>query len=122
MTPLADGLRKTLAEEFSTIYCFNLRGNQRTAGDLSRREGGKVFGAGSRSTVAILILVKNPVVTGASHIYYHDIGDYLSREEKLAIVDGSCLDGIDWQIVTPNLRWRLGKSAQQAIWFLHAGR
>jgi len=98
----ADGLRKTLAEEFSTIYCFNLRGNQRTAGDLSRREGGKVFGAGSRSTVAILILVKNPVVTGASHIYYHDIGDYLSREEKLAIVDGSSLDGIDWQIVTPN--------------------
>ncbi|MDR1151303.1 MAG: DEAD/DEAH box helicase family protein, partial [Bifidobacteriaceae bacterium] len=48
----ADGLRQTLVAEFSAIYVYNLRGNQRTAGELSRREGGKVFGSGSRSTVA----------------------------------------------------------------------
>ena len=56
----ADGMRKTLAEEFTHIYVFNLRGNQRTAGEQSRREGGKVFGAGSRRTVAITVLVKHP--------------------------------------------------------------
>ena len=60
----ADGMRKTLAEEFSSIYVLNLRGNQRTAGEQSRREGGKVFGGGSRATVAITVLVKNPDRTG----------------------------------------------------------
>ncbi|MFM6154224.1 MAG: DNA methyltransferase, partial [Sphaerospermopsis kisseleviana] len=38
----ADGLRKSLADEFTSIYCFNLRGNQRTSGELSRKEGGKI--------------------------------------------------------------------------------
>ena len=56
----ADGMRKTLAEEFSSIYVLNLRGNQRTAGEQSRKEGGKVFGGGSRATVAITLLVREP--------------------------------------------------------------
>ena len=34
----ADGLRKCLADEFSSIYVFPLRGNQRTSGELSRKE------------------------------------------------------------------------------------
>jgi predicted helicase len=79
----ADGMRKTLAEEFSSIYVYNLRGNQRTAGEQSRKEGGKVFGGGSRATVAITVLVKNPAANGTATIRYADIGDYLSREAKL---------------------------------------
>jgi predicted helicase len=63
-----DGLRLTLADEFTSIYVFNLRGNQRTAGELSRREGGKIFGTGSRNTVAITLLVKNPARTGPAMI------------------------------------------------------
>jgi predicted helicase len=47
-----------LEEEFSAIYVFNLRGNQRTSGELSRKEGGKIFGSGSRTPIAITILVK----------------------------------------------------------------
>ena len=54
-----DGFRKTIVEEFDSIYCYNLRGNQRTSGELSRKEGGKLFGSGSRAGVAILILVKH---------------------------------------------------------------
>jgi len=77
-----DGMRKFLVDEFSSIYVLNLRGNQRTQGERSRQEGGKVFGAGSRAPVAITLLVKNPERTGCT-IRYHDIGDYLSREEKL---------------------------------------
>lgn len=79
----ADGLRKCLAEEFSNIYVFHLRGNQRTSGELSRKEGGKIFGSGSRAPIAISILVKNPDAKQHGQIYFHDIGDYLSREEKL---------------------------------------
>ena len=75
-----DGMRKCLEEEFSAIYVFNLRGNQRTSGELSRREGGKIFGSGSRTPIAITVLLKNPAHTGKALIQYHDIGDYLSRD------------------------------------------
>ncbi|MCI5129604.1 MAG: helicase, partial [Candidatus Electrothrix sp. AUS3] len=39
----ADGFRECLEKEFSAVYLFNLRGNQRTSGELSRKEGGKIF-------------------------------------------------------------------------------
>jgi len=98
----ADGLRKTLVEEFSTLYCFNLRGNTRTSGEQARKEGGQIFGSGSRATIAILLAVKNPSATGSCRIYYRDIGDYLTTLEKLATIDASSLDTIDWQTITPN--------------------
>jgi len=53
-----DGFRHCLEEEFSSIYVFNLRGNQRTSGELSRKEGGKIFGSGSRTPISITLLVK----------------------------------------------------------------
>lgn len=53
-----DGFRKQLEKDFDKIYVFNLRGNQRTSGELSRKEGGKIFGSGSRTPIAITILVK----------------------------------------------------------------
>ncbi len=129
-----DGLRKCLADEFTSIYIFNLRGNQRTSGETSRMEGGKIFDSGSRATIAITLLVKNPdranphpnplpkgegagtlepsLLTATdllepspfgrgqgegsltqgegakptAEIYYHDIGDYLDRKEKLQII------------------------------------
>lgn len=79
----ADGLRKTLADEFSAIYIYNLRGNARTAGEQRRKEGGTVFDTGSRATVAITLLVRDTTVAGPATIYYADIGDYLTREQKL---------------------------------------
>lgn len=99
----ADGFRKALADEFSAIWCLNLRGNQRTQGEISRREGGKIFGSGSRTPVAVTLLIKNPDHTGPALIRYHDIGDFLSREEKLAKVAAFAdLAGVDWQPITPN--------------------
>ena len=80
----SSGFRKCLEDEFSTLYVFNLRGNQRTSGDLSRREGGKIFGSGSRTPIAITILVKKPQKGDEkAKIFYYDIGDYLTREDKL---------------------------------------
>jgi predicted helicase len=83
-----DGFRKSLEREFTSIYVFNLRGNQRTSGELSRKEGGKLFGSGSRTPIAITLLVKNPdVKVSRATIHYHDIGDYLDRETKLNVID-----------------------------------
>ena len=102
-----DGLRKCLADEFSSIYLFHLRGNQRTSGELSRKEGGKIFGSGSRAPIAISFLVKNPQTRNHGKIYFHDIGDYLSREEKLEKISAyTSIGGIKaaggWKIIVPN--------------------
>lgn len=100
-----DGFRKCLEDEFSAVYVFNLRGNQRTSGETSRREGGKIFGSGSRTPIAITVLVKKPGHQGKAFIKYHDIGDYLSREEKLAIIaqKRSILDSnMEWTQLHPN--------------------
>jgi len=100
----ADGLRKCLADEFSDIYVFHLRGNQRTSGETSRKEGGKIFGSGSRAPIAVSLLVKNPNTAEHGRIYFHDIGDYLSREEKLEKIEQfTSVAGItDWQTITPD--------------------
>ena len=102
-----EGFRKSIEKEFSKIYVLNLRGNQYTVGELSRREGGKIFGSGSRTPISITILVKKPnqAQDTKAAIYYHDIGDYLSREQKLALVrkfksvDSKALK---WQLIHPN--------------------
>ena len=63
-----------------------------------------MFDSGSRATVAITLLVKQPgpVPAGGGTISYHDIGDYLSRDEKLAAVAAASIDGLPWQRITPN--------------------
>jgi len=103
----ADGLRKCLVQEFSSVYVFNLRGNQRTQGELSRKEGGKIFGSGSRSPIAINILIKNPSAMEHGKIFYHDIGDYLDRETKLKLIEqygsiAGMLAAAKWQQIQPD--------------------
>jgi len=103
----ADGLRKCLEQEFSDIYIFHLRGNQRTAGEQSRKEGGKIFGSGSRAPIAISILVKNSNSIKKGNIHFGDIGDYLSREEKLEKISSlSSIEGISningWETIQPD--------------------
>lgn len=77
------GFRKAIESEFYKIYVFNLRGNQRTSGELSRKEGGKIFDSGSRAAITITLLIKKADYSGKATIYYKDIGDYLSRIQKL---------------------------------------
>ena len=99
------GIRACLAEEFNSIYVLHLRGNARTSGDLRRSEGGNVFGGGSRAPVAIMILVKNPNAThDVCKIQYRDIGDYLTRDEKLEALQGAVsIKGFsDWQAIAPD--------------------
>ena len=99
----ADGMRKCLQQDFTSIYVFHLRGNQRTSGETSRKEGGKIFGQGSRTPIAITFFVKNPHAKKQGQIYFHDIGDYLNRDEKLKIIkDFQSIKGINWQTIIPD--------------------
>ena len=99
------GVRACLAEEFSSIHVLHLRGNARTSGERRRAEGGNVFGGGSRAPVAVMILVKNPKATHEGYkIQYGDIGNYLTREQKLeALQEAASVKGFsDWQAITPD--------------------
>lgn len=99
----ADGVRLTWADEFDDIFVFNLRGNQRTQGELSRKEGGKVFGSGSRTGVAITLLVKSSNSSEPARVHYCDIGDYLTREEKLQrLVDDESIERTTFAEIAPN--------------------
>lgn len=101
-----DGFRKSIEDEFTSIYVFNTRGNARTSGELRRKEAGNVFGGGSRTPISITLLVKKPRSKSAKgKIYYRDIGDYLKREEKLEIIKklGSVAsDSMKWITLQPN--------------------
>ncbi len=97
----SNGFRRCLADEFNSVYVFNLKGNQNTSD--WRREGGKVFDAGAKIGVAITMLVKNPDSSEHGVIHYHDIGDSLPREEKLSIIRKFAIDGsIEWDEIDPD--------------------
>lgn len=98
----ADGIRKTLTQDFDHLYVYNLRGNSRTAGDLAKREGGNVFNV--RVGAAIFLGVKDPAHTGDCVLHYRDIGDYLTRDDKMALLEGSDLVTMDWDTITPNIK------------------
>lgn len=105
------GFRKTLEKEFTSIHVFNLRGNARTSGELRRQEGDGIFGVGSRTPISITILVKNPEKrTDKAEIFYHDIGDYLKREEKLEIISKFRT------ISTPDMEWKKLQPNEHGDW------
>ena len=101
----ADGLRKTLANEFNKLYIFNLRGNANSSGEFRRKEKGNVFGEGSKTPVVISILIKNSSIKKDNEIFYHDIGDYLSKTQKLKIISKfKSIKNIPWVKITPSER------------------
>ena len=106
-----NGMRKCLEREFSTIYVFNLRGAIRARSkDLAKKEGQNIFDI--MTGVAITILVKKPKASDeAARIYYHDIGDYLSREEKLRIIRNM------GDISNPLMQWASITPDQHGDWF-----
>ena len=62
-----------------------------------------MFGEGTRTPVAVSLLVKNPAEQGKGQLFYHDIGDYLSKEEKLKIVsEFASIGSIPWRTLKPN--------------------
>ena len=97
------GFRRSLLNEFTSVYVFNLRGNQRTSGELSKKEGGKIFGSGSRAPIAITCLVKNANKQPDGFVHYYDIGEYLTREQKLSIINEKhTINNIEWSHTVPD--------------------
>ena len=113
LLPTVHGLMETLIQacehvwqrssvQFMFCTCAEIKNIQ---GERRRAEGGKVFGGGSRAPVAITILVKNPNATHEGcKIQYRDIGDYLTREEKLETLhEKESISGFtDWETITPD--------------------
>ena len=102
-----DGVRLTLQDEFSQIFVYDMKGNARTSGERRRREGGNVFESGSRTGVAITILVKDPTHSGTAEIFYAEAEDYATRQEKLdQITNYGSIEGISgtdaFRTITPN--------------------
>ncbi|GAA7454827.1 DEAD/DEAH box helicase family protein [Helicobacter pylori] len=98
----ADGFRKCVAQEFSRLYVLNLRGNQRTSGEVSKKEGGKIFDSGSRATVAVIFFVKDKDAPNHT-IFYYEVEDYLKREAKLHLLANfENLESVPFKEITPN--------------------
>lgn len=98
----ADGFRKCVAQEFAHLYALNLRGNQRTSGEVSKKEGGKIFDSGSRATIAIIFFVKDKDAPNHT-IFYYEVEDYLKREAKLNLLAGfENLESVPFKEITPN--------------------
>ena len=115
----ADGIRKCLADEYSNLFVFDLRGdiNKSRAGELG--EGGNIFDV--KVPVAITIFVKNPHAKSHGNIYYHDIGDNLTKKQKLDIIRRfKSIQGIKTQTVpsTPNgqVAWQKIKPDEYNDW------
>ncbi|MFP5992111.1 type ISP restriction/modification enzyme [Helicobacter pylori] len=98
----ADGFRKCVVQEFAHLYVLNLRGNQRTSGEVSKKEGGKIFDSGSRATVAIVFFVKDKDAPNHT-IFYYEVDDYLKREAKLHLfANFENLESVPFKEITPN--------------------
>ena len=71
------GIRASLYEEFTDVWCFDLRGNGRITGDGRSifEYPGKSTG-GTRTPVAIIILIKNPKKKDCKINYYAIGGEF----------------------------------------------
>ena len=86
----ADGMRKSLSNEFSKILIIDLKGNVRNSilnkGDKS--EGENIFGQGSMTGVSINIFIKNEkLLKEKAEIFYYNLGDNLEKKQKLAKIN-----------------------------------
>ncbi len=81
------GFRKTLEREFSKIYVFNLRGDATTQGELRRREGDGVFADGSRTGIAVTVLIYRKNYKGNAKVYYAKASDYMKLKEKFELLE-----------------------------------
>ncbi|MGV3733052.1 MAG: DEAD/DEAH box helicase [Microcella sp.] len=97
-----DGLRKSLTDEFTKVYVYNLRGNALGSGERRKKEAGNVFGSGSRASVAILILVKHGT-DSTDNVSYFQVADFMTAREKLEQLEEQRSHmGVPWTQISPN--------------------
>ena len=99
-SPTATGIRKCFYEDFNYLYIINLRGSVRgRSGDDAKREGQNVFNI--LTGVSICLLIKDG--SEKHELRYFDIGDYLTRQQKLEKIDSlKSINNVEWSIITPD--------------------
>ncbi len=93
-----DGFRKCLKDEFNEIHIIDLKGDVR-ANDP--KQGGNVFDI--MTGVAISFLIRNKEREGCK-IYYYNVGDYLSKQEKLDMLTDNELKNLTQQKISPDAK------------------
>ena len=88
------------------VHVFNLRGTSGRAATVSRQEGGKIFGSGARTPVAITLLVKNPAKKPAGARFVITTSATISTGGKASNHQASRVSGIEtakkWTTLAPN--------------------
>ncbi|MCG7233568.1 DEAD/DEAH box helicase [Corynebacterium sp. ACRQM] len=109
------GVRLSLAEDFTDLYVFNLRGNSLVAGKQAKREGGNVFDI--RVGVSIALGIKDESKK-AFDLYYAELPDYSSKDEKLSTINNASIDNLMWRTIKPNGKgdWLSQRSEEFETW------
>lgn len=96
----ATGIRKCFYQDFNYLYIINLRGSVRgRSGDDAKREGQSIFNI--LTGVSICLLIKDG--SEKHELRYFDIGDYLTRREKLEKIKSlKSINNVEWAIVNPD--------------------
>ncbi len=94
-----DGFRKCLSEDFTHIYCFDLKGNIRK---FNKDEGENIFGNESMTGVAILLLIKDKSKKEPATINYSTVPNNLKTKEKLEYITKHSIDTLNWEVITPD--------------------
>ena len=82
-----DGMRKHLAQDFSKIYHFDLKGNARTAGERRRKEGGNIFDDQIRVGVGISFFIRTAgEKSDWTEVWLYSVDDYLRARDKQEIL------------------------------------
>lgn len=109
------GIRLSMAEDFTDLYIYNLRGNSRTAGDAAKREGGNVFDI--RVGISIAIGVKS-ANNKSFELHYAASPDYASKAQKIEDVVNATISNLNWQSIVPNKEgdWLNQRSEEFSTW------
>ena len=101
----ADGFRKCLLDDATSIRVVNLKGNANTAGAEWKRQGDKIFGQGSKSPTALLVIaIGLNAARKPATVRYAEVGDGQSRAAKLEWLSQLTRNSPDWIDVTPNAK------------------
>ncbi|MEK0194482.1 type ISP restriction/modification enzyme [Microcoleus anatoxicus] len=102
--PTFRGMRQNLMQTFTDIYVLDLHGNyKRKEISPDGSPDQNVFDI--QQGVSIGIFIKEPGKTGLANVHHADLwGD---RATKYEILNQSCIDDVDWKVITPQLPFYL---------------
>ena len=116
-------IEKKSCFEFNSIYCFNLRGDQRTQRWTFPVKKGKDFWFGFENSCGHNDSLKKKGVKKTDLLRYYDIGDYLTRQQKLWQSQKSLIMWAksDGKIITPDINgdWVNLRNPQYMNFFFH---